>query len=248
VLRRLDGELAIPLPERLGVLEELESDLEELTGAFVAQGHDVDRARRMAQEALVPDGTALGELRRIHSSAYARLCQRFGGSRLRVIERTALVVATTGVMVIQAMALMGADLSYDPSPAMWPILWLSGSLFAATVATAFSLWIKKEHMSVRAGARAILGLSALLLMTAAMGVTVDLYLLAQAIEALEGGWAGLVLDWLIRDGTLLALSMLASMAGGLAWFVFTHWLAALSAARAEALGLGPDHERKGATS
>ena len=238
VLRRLDGELAIPLPDRLGVLRELEADLEELTDVFVARGFELGAARRLAQEALVPDGTALGELRRIHSSTYARLSQRFGGSRLRVLERTALVLATTGVMVIEAIALMGADLRNEPSPFMWPILWLSGTLFAAIVATAFGILIKREHGPVRPAARAILGLSALVLITAVAGVTIDLYLVAQTIEGLESGWQALVLSWLIRDGTLLAVSILASMAGGLAWFSFTRWWHALRAARVEALGLG----------
>jgi hypothetical protein len=35
-LRRLDGELALPLPDRLSILQELEADLEQLTSNFVA--------------------------------------------------------------------------------------------------------------------------------------------------------------------------------------------------------------------
>lgn len=244
-LRRLDTELAIPLPDRLGVLRELEADLEELTDSFVARGHDLEVAREMAREALVPDGTTLGELRRIHSSAYARLSQRFGGSRLRVIERSSLVLATTGVMVVEAVALMGADPSYDPSPLMWPLLWLSGVLFAAIAATAFSLWVKKDHVAAKPGPQAILGLSALVLTAGVVGATVDLYLLAGSIEAVPTDAASRLLHGLRRDGALLSVSMLASMSGGLAWFVFTQWLFALGAARADTLGLAPDHhERK----
>lgn len=245
-LRKLDGQLAIPLRKRLAVLSELEADLEELTRSLVARGRPEEEARRMALEALVPDGTAMGELRRLHSSTYARLSQRFGRSRLRVIERTALVLVTTGVMTIEAAALMGADLSYDPSPFMWPLLWLTGLLFATIAATAFSLWIKKDHDAARPGTRTILGLSGLVLLSGVVGVTVDLYLLAQAVEALRGEQGALILRWLRRDGALLSVSMLASMAGGLAWFVFTHWLYALGLARAEALGLGQDHHTKGA--
>jgi hypothetical protein len=242
-LRQLDRELAIPMLDRINVLRELESDLEELTNTFVAEGHDLHSARRMALEALVPDGTALGELRRIHSSSYARLSQRFGSSRLRLVERGALVIAASGVMLIESVALMGTDLRYGPSAFMWPLLSLSGLLFAAIVGTAFSLWIKKEHAPLRSGALTVIALSAMVLITGVIGAPADLYVLTDTLVARPDEMGTLILQWLIRDGTLLSVSILAAIAGGLAWFVFTQWLAVLGAARAETLGLAHRHPK-----
>ena len=129
---------------------------------------------------------------------------------------------------------------------MWPVLWLSGVLFAAIVATAFSVWIKKDHLALDRGVGGILVLSALVLIAGLAGVAVDLYLLAAQLEAAPEGAFTLALQWVARDGALLSISLLASMAGALTWMVYTHWLFALGAARAEALGLPPDHDRKGA--
>ena len=246
ILRRLEGELSIPLPHRVSVLQELEADLEELTATFVARGYRVVDARRMAEEALVPDGTALGELRRVHASSYERLVLRFGGSRLRVVERTALVLATTAVVVLEAVALSQMNLGYDPSPFIWPVLALTGLLFAAIVASAFSLWIKKDESDPSRAARGVLPLAGLVLGTGLGGVMIDLYLLAAGLEAAPAQAATLFLQWLRRDGSLLAVSMLASLLGGLTWFVLTQWRSALAAARARALGLEHDNITKGA--
>lgn len=249
-LRRLDGELGLPLPERVSVLRELESDLEELTRSFVARGHAPDDARTMALEALVPDGAALGELRRVHASTYERLTRPLAGARLRVVERTALVVCTVGVMLLEALALVGADLGSDPSPFFWPVLALSGLLFAAIATKGFSLWVRRDHGGAHGGVAIILVLSGLVLAVGFGGALVDLYLLAGLLEGTPPAEVtSLVFQGLRRDAALVSVAMLASMAGGLTWFVLTQWLSALDAARAEALGLRqPDIKTQGARS
>lgn len=241
-LRRLDGELALPLPSRVDVLRELEADLEELTRSFVEQGQAIDDAHRMALETLVPDGRSLGELRRVHTPAYARLARRLGESRVRLIERSALAVATLGVMLFEGVALVRTGLGRDPSPFLWPVLGLSGLLFAAVVAKAFSLWVKKDHTRVRAGIGAILALSGAVLAAGFGGALADLYVLAGILERMPEEAGVLVLRWVTRDAAVVSVAILASMAGGLTWFVLTQWLSAVESARAEALGLRGIHE------
>jgi hypothetical protein len=236
-LRRLDGELALPLPTRVEMLRELEADLEELTRSLVEQGHAIDDARGMALETLVPDGSSLGELRRVHAPAYARLADRVGEARLRVIERSLLAIATLGVMVVEAAALLGTGPGHDPSPFLWPVLALSGVLFAAIVAKIFALWVKKDHSRVRAGVGAILILSGVVLAAGFAGGLADLYALAAILERMPEEAGALVLPWAIRDAAVVSVAMLASMAGGLTWFLLTQWLTAVEWARAETLGL-----------
>jgi hypothetical protein len=242
-LRRLDRELALPLPERVSVLREIEADLEELTGSLVAGGYRVEDARRMALDALVPAGSALSDLRHAHASAYDLLTSRLGGTRLRVVERTALALATTGVIVFEAIALLGADLRYDPSPFLWPVLGLSGLLFAAVAGKAFTLWIKRDHREGDRGVAIILVICGLLLATGFAGAFIDFFLLVQALERSPDLAMGPVLQWLRRDGSLLSVTLLAAMVGGLTWFVLTQWLSALAAARRDVLGLRLDQTK-----
>jgi hypothetical protein len=240
-LRRLDSELALPLPERVSVLREIEADLEELTGSLVARGHGLDEARRMALEALVPAGSALGDLSLAHASTYDILTRRLGGPRLQLLERSALALATTGVIVLEAAALLAADLRFDPSPFLWPVLGLSGLLFATIAAKAFTLWIKRDHREPDRGLGAILVLCGLLVATGFGGAFVDFFLLVQSLERAPDVAMGPVLQWLRRDGALLSVTLLASMVGGLTWFILTQWLSALAAARRDVLGLRADN-------
>jgi hypothetical protein len=242
-LRRLDGELALPLPNRVEMLRELEADLEELTRSLVDQGHPIDEAREMALETLVPDRSSLGELRRLHAPPYARLTHRLGEARVRLIERSTLAAAALVVMVVEAATLLGTGVGRDPSPFLWPVLALSGVLFAAIVAKAFTLWIKKDHGRVRVGVGAILILSGAVLAVGFGGALADLYRLAAILERIPEDAGTLVLRWATRDAAVVSVAMLASMAGGLTWFVLTQWLSAVESARAETLGLRAIHSK-----
>lgn len=243
-LRRLDRELALPLPERVSVLREIEADLEELTGSFVARGHRVEDARRMALEALVPAGSALNDLRSVHASIYDLLRSRVGSPRLRVLERTALALATIGVIVFEAIALLGANVSYDPSPFLWPVLCLGGVLFAAVITKAFALCVKRDAPEADRGVGVILVLCGLLLATGFAGTFIDFFLLVQTLERSPDAATVRVLQWLRRDGALLSVTLLSTMVGGLTWFVLTQWLSALAAARRDVLGLRLDTDKE----
>jgi hypothetical protein len=235
----------MPLPDRLSILRELEADLEQLTRDFVARGHRVEDARSMALEALVPEGSTLSELSLVHAPAYARLTRRLSSPQLRVLERTAMAVATTLVLAFGVGALIQSDLSGSPSPFLWPVLGLGALLFASIAAKTFELLIKRDHTDPARGLGVILLLSGLISAAAFAGAVVDFYVLASVLERTPELTTTLVLQWLTRDSILLTVAILGSLAGGLTWFVLTQWLAALDAARNEVLGLRPHHLRKG---
>lgn len=247
-LRRLDGELALPLPDRVSILRELAADLEQLTSRLVAQGHLLEDARMVAMDALVPEGSTLSELSRVHAPAYAQITRRLSPPRLRVLERTALAVATTGVLAFEALTLLGTDLRRDPSPFLWPVLCVGALLFAVVATQAFALWIKREQRSPEHGVGAILAISGLVLAVGFGGAFIDFFLLVQRLERTPEPAMGLLLDWLRRDGTLMSVTILVAMVGGLTWFILTQWLGALAAARHEVLGLRLNTTTKGGRS
>ena len=64
----------------------------------------------------------------------------------------------------------------------------------------------------------------------------DLYRLAGILERTPELAGNLASDWLVRDSALLSVAILLALAGGLAWFVLSQWLALVSGARRELLG------------
>lgn len=247
-LRKVETELAVPIPDRVRILRELEYDLEQLRGRLIEQGLSAEEARVRALEALVPDGQTLRELRRLHAPAYARIMGRLGEERLTLIERTALAVVTGSVLLVESLILLRADLLGDPSPFLWPVLGIGGALFAAIAAKVFGLWIKRDHSAPERGLGTVLGLAVATLVTGVVGACVDLFVLASTLETAPELAGSLGLRWMVRDAALLSVSILLSLAGGLIWFVLTQWLGVVAQARRDVLGLeGSQTPRKAMT-
>lgn len=237
VLREVERGLALPIPERIRILRELEFDLEELWGRLVAEGVPAEEARRKALDALVPDTGTLGELDRLHKPLYRRLTRHLTPGRLMLAERSALVLATTSVLLAQGITLVRLNLLQEPSPFMWPVLAMSALLFATVVAKAFQLWIKRDHAHPERGLGTILVVSGLILGMGIGGVFFDLYRLSATLEKTPELVGGLAPVWLIRDSALLSVAILLALAGGLFWFILSQWVALVSGARRELLGL-----------
>ena len=237
VLREVERGMALPIPDRLRILRELEYDLEELWGRLMAEGVPADEARRQALDALVPDTSTLGELDRLHTPPYKRLTRHLTPGHLRLAERTALVLATSSVLLVQTVALVRADLLRDPSPVMWPVLAVGALLFALVIAKAFQLWVKRDHARPDGGLKTILVVSGVILALGIGGMIFDLYHLSAILEETPELAGGLSPIWLVRDSALLSVAIILALAGGLFWFVLSQWVALVSGARREVLGL-----------
>jgi hypothetical protein len=246
-LRALEPELPLSIPERVRILAELEYDLEELRARFEGEGLSPEDARARALDALVPDPAVLMDLGRVHMPGYVRLTRSVALDRLQLAERAALAVATAGVLVVQAFALLSADLLSDPSPYLLLVLALGALVFASAVAKAFQVWVKRDHRAPASGISVILGLSLAVLGAGVLGVVLDLYRVAGLAQASPPLADDLLTRWLIRDAALLSVAILIALSGALAWFVLTQWLAFVSEARRSVLGLAsgaPTHKRR----
>jgi hypothetical protein len=243
-LQALDRELPLPIPERVRILRELEFDLEELRARLEAEGHAPEEAQRQALEALVPAGSALTELGHVHAPLYRILTENLRQDRLRAIERSLLAAATGGVLAFSTIGLAGMDVLTSPSPFLWLVLALGGALFAAIVAEAFRLWVKKDHRRPSAGLTVILAFSGSALMVGLAGVLIDFYLLAASLEADPTHSIVRVTEWLVRDAALLSISIVLALVGGSTWFLLTQWLTAVTDARRNLLGLKSHESRR----
>jgi len=236
VLRKLEGELAVPIPERVRILRELEYDLEELRDRFAADGLTPEEAEARALEALVPDPFAIRELGRLHTPLYGRLTRGVADHRLRLVERSALAATAAFVLLVATLALLRADLLTDPSPFLWPVLGLGALLAATIVWTGFELWVKGNHRVPERHLDAVVTLSLVLPVVAVGGAFIDFCRLAAALEVTPDRALVLLPEWLVRDGALLAVALLFATAGAWTWFVLTRWLATVREAHREALG------------
>lgn len=239
-LRRLEHELATPVEDRLRFLRELEYDLECHFEGLLARGVSAEEARRLALEALVPDGEALAALGRLHRPLYRRVTASFDSDRLRRWERGALVLLGAGVVVVQGTVLLRADLLRDPSPFLLPVLVLGALLTVVCAARIFELFVKRDPRALERRHDALLALCAGLLVTAFAGVLVDTYRMAATLQhAPPGTGASVVPGWLIRECALVGVAVLLALAGGLVWFLLTQWTSGVASARREVLALDP---------
>lgn len=237
VLREVERGLALPIPDRIRILRELEADLEELMDRLVDEGFPPEEARTLALEALVPKAETLAALGDLHSPLYRRLTRHLSTGRVRKVERSALGLSTAAVLLIQTGTLLRANLLQDPSPFLVPVLLAGAFLSALVFWKAFRFWIKKDHISPGRGLGVILGISGTILGLGFGGLIFDFYRLAVVLERSPELAQTLVAVWLMRDAALLSVAIIIAMAGGLAWFVLSQWLARVSGARRELLGL-----------
>jgi hypothetical protein len=239
VLRAVEQGLTLPIPARVRILRELGADLEELMDRFVDEGLPPDKARAMALDALVPDPVTLEALGELHSPLYRRVTRRMSTHRVRLAERSLLVVSTLAILVLQAVTLFRANLLQRPSLFLVPVLLSGGVVFGLVVWKAFRFWIKKDHFHPGSGLRVIFAASGVTLALGICGFVFDFYWLAVILERSPELASTLVSDWLIRDSALLLVAILIALSGGLAWFVLSQWLAWVTGARHELLGSGP---------
>lgn len=236
-LRKVEQKLSLPIPDRIRILRELEFDLEELRARFVAEGMPAAEAHTRALETLAPDSGSIRELAKLHGPLYHRITAHLSENRLRTIERSALVLVTGLTLAVQAAALLRADLLDDPSPFLWPVLALGGVLAAAIAAAIFGLLVKGDHRIAGGSLRGVLVVSGGILALGIGGAFTDFYRLAGILENSPELAETLTPLWLLRDSSLLSVSLLLALGGGLIWFVLSKWLALVSEAHRDILGL-----------
>lgn len=245
-LRELDTRLPVPLPARVRILRELESDLEGLQARLVEQGVPLAEARARAEEALLPDAGTAREISRVHQPPYARLTRDLPEGRLRLAERAALALAAGSVLVGIMAALLRNAILPGLSLHLGLVLAAGLVLLAETGRLGFDLWVRGRHEETAPALHRVLALSVGVLLLGALGALLGLYDLAALVPLEPDRTSDLVVAWLLRTSTVLAVALLLALAGGLAWLCMTQWLAWAGHARRDVLGLGPSHLQEGA--
>ncbi|MEJ2216294.1 MAG: hypothetical protein P8099_06725 [Gemmatimonadota bacterium] len=237
-IRQVAEQLDLPQPVRSRILLELAADLEDLMAALLAQGEGEDEARRRALELLLPSGDAVEALRGVHRPLYQRLVDRFSERARHRLERLLLTVVSVVVLGVGADALTRVHLFSSPSLFVWPLLALAVLVVVLGFGKLLQLYVVKDHAHARLR-RGMFLLPVLACASASVGfigLVLDFYVTAGAIEADVRLQAGLLLGWLRRDMPMLALALLVTVAAGLFWFLAALRVAHVEQAEAESLG------------
>jgi hypothetical protein len=237
-LRVLSG-LRLPYPERIRFAREVQEDLAELARELEARGCAPAEASRRAQEMLLPAGTTLEALERLHQPLYQRLTERFAPERMRRWERSSLGLLTGVSLAGAVLVLARADLLDAPSPFLGPVLVLGVLGVTAALAKAFHLFIKGEHAPhrLRAGLGLTPALAGLTLLAAGGGFLIDLHALAKVMEAGPPDPGPVLLGFTGSASALLACGLVLALLSGLLWFLLLQWIAGVEQAERE---LGSD--------
>jgi hypothetical protein len=236
-LRALSEQMSVPLPRRTEFLSELQGDLDAFTTRLIDEGLSRDEAWTRANEALLPDGETLDRLERLHASGYRRLTARVDDRALRRLERAGLAVMMGLVVASGAALLVEAGALRNASTFLWPVLTMGAFLSAASLTKAFQLWIKGDHDERRRGLRYLLFLSGGTLLIGTAGVFRDVISLLGTLEQTPNLASEILLSGLVRETTLMAVSLLIAMAGTAFWLAANQWIAHVEDAHERALGM-----------
>ena len=237
VIREVSERLSAPLPEKTRFLQELASDLRELTGRLMADGMSSEEARARATEALVPDAETTARLDHLYAPRYARVTRRWGAQRLRFAERGLLAVSFLALLLLQSAAILRTDLARYASPFLWPVIAAGSLVVVAVIGKGFEMWVKRDHAHLRGGLSTILGLAPVPTLIATVGMWADLHALASALELHPELARHLVIDSIGRDASLLAIAMLFGLFGAVGWLIASQWIAVQEDAHQRALAL-----------
>lgn len=235
-LRDIEGRLPLPIPRRVRILRELESDLEALQQQLVERGVPPEDARLRARATLMPGGAALDELARLHTPRYEGWTRDLPSGRLRVVERTALALASASAVALGAIPLFRSGLLSDPSVYLWPVLAAGAVLFWEVAARGFDLWIRGRHDLPARDLSWIPVLAGCVLAVGLTGALLDLHRLAGLASAPGADGFALVGRWVPKVCVLLSVAILLALAGALAWLCMSQWLAGTRQARHDLLG------------
>lgn len=229
-LRDAAAGLEATLRVRRRVVSELAADLEDLYGAYVAEGLSGPEARRRAERVLAPSEEVLAALSYVHRPLWLRLADRFGEAGRNRVEWTLLVVLTTGFCAAVVVLLLRAGLTPAPAPFVVAIVGLAfGSLLYA-LGRSMALYLGRRSGNAGYGVDgwvlAASGCAALVL--AGLGMLVGLSQVATDLESNPGLQAVRVLRWIREASGLGALGLLVALADGLALLVLRRRISVLA--------------------
>jgi hypothetical protein len=215
VLRRAEGRLEAPEPERSRILLEMARDLEDLYSVYRARGLSEEESARRAESLLGASPEAISALGGIHATGFQRLAARLAPGGGHRAEELLLLVLALGSAAAALGALVAAGVLRSPGVFHWILL----ALGVAVVATAVGQSIQRPRPGLPAASPLPLPVLALVALgVSAFGAGIELQSMAAAAGA-AGVWdLSSVIVSVGRAAELLALAMALALVALTGWF------------------------------
>jgi len=213
--------LEATLRVRRRVVSELAADLEDLYGAYRAEGLPVAEARRRAERVLAPSPEVLAALSRMHRPIWARLGDRFGEKGRHRVEWALLVALTTGFCALSVVLLLRASMTPAPVPFAVAILSVAFASLLYALGSGLAQYLGRWPRSggARVDVMVLVVAAVAVLVLSGLGALVGLWRVAAAISANPALEVQEVLRWALESSGLGALGLVVALADGLALLV-----------------------------
>ena len=220
VLADADARLSVPEPARARILLEISADMEDLKQEYLGRGSSVEEAETAVLEHFELSEEALRELVRVHDTPIQRSLHSISGQMGSPWARILIVFLAIVVTVTMGNLLFRPQLYRDASLSIWvfmPMLLLG-------------LWIASGHMRrliakteshdlhLRRGLGRLLGLSALMVGSAAVGVWIELYISTLRIRDNPAETLVHLVGWLHMASATLVIALSGALVLGFLWF------------------------------
>jgi hypothetical protein len=220
VLSDLDARLTVPEPARSRVLLEIAADMEDLHREYLERGLQNGEAEREVVEHFDLSDEVLKDLVRLHDTTLQRSLEGLSGQVRGTWSRLLLMVLGLFVVVTCGSLLFSGRLYSDASALVWILMPILGSGMVIAGSQARRLYGGRVVWSpgLRSGLGRLLGLSALIMVVAAAGLWVELYLGALRIRNAPGETLIHLVGWVHMASATLVIALSGSLILGFLWF------------------------------
>ena len=221
VLSEVDGRLMVQEPARSRILLELAADMEDLHGEYLARGFSEEDAHAAVMDHFDLSEEVLRELVKVHDTPFQRSLEnlsghaRSKGSRLLMIVLAVLVTGGSGTLLFRG------QLYRDASGLVWILMPILAVGLAMAMGQARRIYkaVRDWDPSLGSGLGRLLGLATLMIVVAASGLWLELYLGALRIREAPGEALIHLAGWLHMASATLVIALSGALALGFLWFL-----------------------------
>jgi len=219
------------------VVLELAADLEDLFEHYTAQGLSEDEATARALESAELSDEAIARLVQVHASSTSRLVERLAERTRTPWERLMLLLIALFVVIGIGREMVTASFFSGASLFLWPVATASTAGLVLVLWKFYGLFFAKDRdpRRLRSGLPSVLGLAALGILLAILGVLVEMHQAALSVESTARSLAEQSILCVARIAPMIVFSLTSAIVLAVAWFALSSRAGRMEQARATLL-------------
>ena len=219
------------------VVLELAADLEDLFDHYSAQGLSEEEATARALESAELSDEAVARLVEVHTSPTGRLVERIEERTRTPWERLMLLLITLFLTIGIGREMFTAGFFSGTSLFLWPVAAAAAAGLVLVLWKIYGLFIVKDRdpRRLHSGLPSVLGLAALSVLLAFLGVLVEMHQAALSVESTAQSLAEQSILCVARIAPMIVFSLTSAIVLAVAWFALSSRVGRLEQTRAAML-------------